>query len=74
MAKKQKEIEHIDGDGFYHYRAYFSKCTLCQHFDIHGYSCKAFPDGIPAEFLSGGKIHDRVTPGQVGSTVFTPSS
>jgi len=66
-----KETITIDGDGFAEYSPYKSKCTDCAHFKLIDYNCIAFPDGIPAPFLNGSQIHDKVQPGQKGSTVFT---
>jgi len=57
----------------------------CKHFEyikeIGGkgevyqrYVCKAFPKGIPHEFVSGKKIHNKVVKGQVGTYVYEKGS
>ena len=61
----------MDGDGFTSYSPYKSKCTDCKHFKLLDYNCKAFPKGIPTQYLYGSQIHDKVQPGQIGTTVFT---
>ena len=47
---------------------YLSQCARCKHFD--NYTCAAFPDGIPEKLLTGEQKHDKIIPGQTGSTVF----
>ncbi len=66
-----KDSITIDGDGFTHYSPYKSKCADCKHFVLLDYNCEAFPDGIPTHYLDGSQIHDKVHPGQIGTTVFT---
>lgn len=49
-------------------------CAFCEHFNQQGReqeTCKAFPDGIPAEILSGENNHTRAVDGDNGIR-FTP--
>jgi hypothetical protein len=61
----------IDGYGFEDYSPYRSKCAECVHFDPINNICKAFPGGIPAPYLQGDEVHDKIVPGQVGEAVLT---
>lgn len=70
MAENKKNT-NIDGDGFETYSPYKSKCAECIHFNVLDYNCKAFPSGIPEQFLSGKDKHDKVISSQIGTTVFT---
>lgn len=60
--------------GFDTYSPYKSKCSRCLHFDVTDFTCLAYPDGIPGNYLSGEAIHDKVDEGQKGDYVFTPWS
>ena len=46
-----------------------SACNFCKN-RIGGNKCKAFPKGIPSEFLFGEEVHDSVVKGQEGEFVF----
>lgn len=37
---------------------------------MSGLKCMAYPNGIPEEFLTGEKNHDKIEPGQEGDFVF----
>ena len=45
-----------------------SQCIFCDNY-LGKMVCKAFPDGIPNEFLVGELHHSRPVPGQVGKFV-----
>ena len=47
-------------------------CFKCKHRDIFEDGCKAFPDGIPDEILSGDNDHSKPLPGQQNDIVFEP--
>lgn len=47
-----------------------SMCAFCIHERGADATCKAYPDGIPARFLTGQNPHDQVEVDQVGGTVF----
>ncbi|WP_019540572.1 hypothetical protein [Proteiniphilum acetatigenes] len=57
-------------DDRHEYFSYGSKCAQCQHFDMVGMACKAFPNGIPVKYLSGDAEHTKIDPEQKGNTVF----
>jgi hypothetical protein len=44
----------------------------CKHFyqDKDGFTCRAFPKGIPKEIIDGKIEHDVIIKGQVGNFVF----
>lgn len=52
------------------FNIYESQCGRCKHFE-DGYSCKAYPNGIPEELLDASQQHNEVRKDQVGDTVFT---
>ena len=54
---------------------YNSICFNCKNFKNKSYNgktykCKAFPNGIPEEILTGKESHDTVIKGQTGEYVF----
>ena len=48
----------------------FSKCYVCQHFlsggELENFTCKAYPEGIPADIVLGRTNHDRPLEGDNG--------
>lgn len=48
-----------------------NQCQNCAHYwgDLN---CRAYPDGIPQDFLNGQKSHDKVEDDQEGEDVFKP--
>lgn len=50
---------------------YLSQCTFCKYIKEDGYSCTAFPDGIPDDLLSGVQKHDSIIESQEGSILFS---
>jgi len=70
MAQENKQMI-MDGDGFDAYSPYKSECSQCKHFHVVDYNCKAFPKGIPSQYLDGSKTHNKVVSGQIGTTVLT---
>lgn len=49
---------------------YGSQCARCKHFHGDDYYCPAYPNGIPAELLSGKENHNSVKHDQEGDAVF----
>ncbi len=51
------------------------RCYVCRHLSLtnNDVTCKAFPNGIPIEYLAGEANHFSVAPGQVGDYVFEPT-
>ena len=49
-------------------------CRFCRHLHnlIGKPTCKAFPEGIPQEILSGKLIHKNPLPNQMNAIVLTP--
>jgi hypothetical protein len=45
-------------------------CNLCIHREAGAVTCKAYPDGIPQDILSGHSDHTTVLEGQTGEFVF----
>lgn len=45
-------------------------CSSCKHFDRIEGNCKAFPDGIPDEILSGANDHKKPLQGQKNKVVY----
>jgi hypothetical protein len=70
-GKKARDECRIIDDRHEIFNIYKSKCGMCKHFQEWDYFCAAFPDGIPDEYLSADKVHDKIDKGQVGDTVFT---
>lgn len=62
--------ENIIDDRNEIYRVYLSKCTLCEFFNYHKFNCKAFPNGIPKEILSGKNDHSKPLRDQSNDIVF----
>lgn len=52
------------------FNLYLSQCGKCKHFK-DGYTCKAYPNGIPDELLDASKQHNEVRKDQIGNTTFT---
>ena len=52
----------------------FIPCLWCGHYlsDPHLDLCRAFPDGIPDEFIFAEKLHETPVPGQVGDFIYSP--
>jgi hypothetical protein len=48
----------------------YKGCLHCKHVNISDLSCKAFPEGIPLNIISGDFIHTKAYPGQVGEYLF----
>lgn len=48
---------------------YKAKCCQCRYFEEYDLFCRAFPAGIPDEYLSGDKIHDQIDERQVGNSI-----
>jgi hypothetical protein len=48
------------------------QCALCRHLDTtqDDLICPAYPDGIPPVVYTNKLKHDKVLPGQVGTTIF----
>lgn len=46
-------------------------CLSCKHLKP-GFTCSAFPDGIPDDIVYEGKDHDTVRPNQTGKAVYEP--
>lgn len=56
-------------DDRHEYFSYTSQCATCKY--LTGCTkCKAFPDGIPIDLLSGKSVHNKIRKGQVGTTVY----
>ena len=53
-------------------------CFGCDHWcsnndeGLRG-GCRAFPDGIPTEFIGGKHSHDKIIKSQTGDYVYTPA-
>lgn len=47
-------------------------CFKCKHFNKFGLGCKAFPEGIPDEIISGENEHKEPLPEQKNNIVFEP--
>jgi len=43
-----------------------AKCNRCRHVSNDGLTCEAFPEGIPAEILTGKHDHTKAFPGDGG--------
>lgn len=54
------------------YQPYSSQCGNCKLFNIDGYCCPAFPDGIPDKLLTGERKHDSIVEGQKEEHVYNP--
>lgn len=55
------------------YRPYEAPCPKCsQKFDSIGFTCRAFPHGIPISILVGKDSHVNPLPGQENDIVFSP--
>ena len=52
------------------FNQYKSQCATCKHLIVGGYSCPAYPDGIPDSLLEGDQTHNKVHSGQKGDFVF----
>jgi len=50
------------------------QCYVCKHFNHKekGFSCKAYPDGIPDKIYSEVELHDKINAGQAGDYTFEP--
>lgn len=57
-------------DRMEYFNMYKSQCATCIHYDWDTYTCKAFPEEIPDELLSGDKKHESVIKGQFGKTIY----
>jgi len=51
-----------------------SKCMTCRHFRQWDFFCKAFPNGIPDEYLSAEAQHTTKDVRQVGDTVYAEAA
>jgi len=49
----------------------FGRCFICKHY-LGQCTCRAFPDGIPMEYVLGEENHFVVVPDQVGDYVYEP--
>ena len=49
-------------------------CFKCVHLNKSGYTCKAFPEGIPASILGGYRRHTSPMLGQKNKIVFEEKS
>lgn len=67
-----EEIFNID-DRHEIFNIYKSQCGRCKYFKETGYSCKAYPNGIPDELLDASQQHNEVREDQKGSTIFKPA-
>jgi hypothetical protein len=47
-------------------------CFKCIHLNPDGGGCRAFPQGIPDEILSGENLHKKPLPEQKNKIVFEP--
>ncbi|MFJ1490510.1 hypothetical protein [Capnocytophaga canis] len=72
--KKEKDNAFYLDDRHELFSVYRSKCAFCKYFNKHDYYCKAFPNGIPDEYLSGESVHNKVDSRQVGESVFIEKS
>ncbi|WP_080903351.1 hypothetical protein [Parabacteroides sp. Marseille-P3160] len=52
------------------FNQYLSQCAFCKHFK-DGYTCAAFPDGIPDDLLEGIKKHNSIIKSQTGNLLFS---
>ncbi len=57
-------------DSHEYYNPYKSVCSNCKWFKVIEFSCKAFPDGIPLQVLSGEKDHNQPLPDQGNTIIF----
>lgn len=56
------------------YQPYTASCSRCrQGFDSIDFRCRAFPEDIPGEILSGDNKHLIPVSGQANDLVFLPS-
>ena len=46
-----------------------AQCPFCVNYQGN-FKCRAFPEEIPPEFLTGERAHNKPEPGQVGRFVF----
>jgi hypothetical protein len=66
----------VEGNDFYLFDTMdrWNFCRFCRH--LHSLTgkptCNAFPEGIPAEILSGELIHKNPLPDQENAIVLTP--
>jgi hypothetical protein len=49
-------------------------CIFCKHYDLitGGFTCKAFPDGIPNNYIDSIKFHLKPIKEQTGNYYFEP--
>ena len=71
ISKAEKDENTTIDDRHELLNIYKSKCCRCKFFQEWDFFCLAFPDGIPDEYLSGEKVHDKIDKDQVGDTMFT---
>lgn len=45
-------------------------CRYCIHYDDSDVSCKAYPDGILTDIITGKVIHNKILEGQEGDYIF----
>jgi len=52
----------------------FVPCLVCVHYlsDPHFDLCRAFPDGIPDEFIFAETLHRKPVMGQTGDFIYSP--
>lgn len=68
----------IERNGEYHETMLYSPCLYCRHVrdlgdgGLGGWTCTAWPKGIPQEILERKKEHTEVMSGQEGQDVYTP--
>lgn len=56
------------------FRPYTASCSHCSlGFDSIEFRCRAFPEGIPDQILTGDNKHQVPVKGQVNDLVFSPS-
>ncbi|MDR2118770.1 MAG: hypothetical protein LBP25_04490 [Tannerellaceae bacterium] len=70
-SKEEKDENRTLDDRHELLNIYESKCCRCEHFQEWDFFCAAFPGGIPDEYLSGKKVHNKIDKNQVGNAVFT---
>jgi hypothetical protein len=66
MSRSNDDMIYLDGqDELVNPLSIFSPCIDCRNYLV-AYTCKAFPEGIPQQFLDGGHDHKTPFPGDHG--------